>query len=137
MQQAAEVATALQLSTKALQFYTPDHPRVVEAVTHLEQTVLALLAQQPRVALTASKGNLLVDGQPFVSAPGHVKTFVAELERRQISGIILSSGISRRELLELVRLLTMRAEQIKSGGGAEAILSRAEVTHVRISHVRY
>jgi HEAT repeat protein len=137
MHQAAEVAIALQLSTKALQFYTPDHPRVVEAVAHLEQTVLALLAQQPRVALTASKGNLLIDGQPFVSPQGHVKTFAAELERRQISGIILSSGISRRELLELVRLLTMRAEQVKNGGGAEAILNRAEVTHVRISHVRY
>jgi HEAT repeat protein len=137
MQQAAEVATALQLSTKALQFYTPDHPRVVEAVTHLEEAVLALLAERPRVALTASNGNLLIDGQPFVSPQGHVKTFAAELERRQIGGIILSSGISRRELLELVRLLTMRAEQIKSGGGAEAILSRAEVTHVRISHVRY
>src|SRR5690348_17234195 len=102
MQEAAEVATALQLSTKALQFYTPDHPRVVEAIAQLEQTCLALLAQHPRVALTASKGNLLVDGQPFVTPPGQVKAFAAELEKRQISGVILSAGITRRELLELV-----------------------------------
>ena len=137
MQQAAEVATALQLSAKALQFYTPDHPRVVEAIAHLEQMCVTLLAQQPRVSLTASKGSLLIDGQPFANPPGQVKAFATELERRQISGVILSAGITRRELLELVRLLTMRAEQIKSGGGAEAILDRAEVTHVRISHVRY
>jgi hypothetical protein len=137
MQEAAEVATALQLSTKALQFYTPDHPRVVEAIAHLEQTCLALLELRPRVSLTASKGSLLVDGQPFVNPPGQVKAFAAELERRQISGVILSAGITRRELLELVRLLTMRAEQIKTGGGADEILGRAEVTHVRISHVRY
>lgn len=137
MQEAAEVATALQLSTKALQFYTPDHPRVVEAIAHLEQACLALLAQHPRVALTASKGSLLVDGQPFVTPPGQIKAFAAELEKRQISGVILSAGITRRELLELVRLLTMRPEQIKTGGGADQILGRAEVTHVRISHVRY
>ncbi len=137
MQQAAEVATALQLSIKALQFYTPDHPRVVEAIAHLEQTVSALLAQQPRVSLTVSKGSLLVDGQPFPSPPGQVKMFATELERRQLSGLILSAGVTRRELLELVRLLAMRPEQIKTGGGADEILSRAEVTHVRISHVRY
>ena len=61
MLEAAEVATALQLSTKALQFYTPDHPRVVVAIAHLEENCLALLAQHPRVALTASKGSLLVE----------------------------------------------------------------------------
>ncbi len=137
MQEAAEVATALQLSAKAVQFYTPDHPRVVEAIVQLEQTCLALLAQHPRVSLTASRGNLLVDGEPFLNPPGQVKALAAELEKRQISGVILSAGISRRELLELVRLLTMRPEQIRTGGGADEILGRAEVTHVRISHVRY
>jgi hypothetical protein len=137
MQEAAEVATALQLSTKALQFYTPDHPRVVEAIAHLEQTCLALLAQRPRVSLTASKGSLLIDGHPFAAPPPQVKIFAAELEKRQISGVILAAGITRRELLELVRLLAMRPEQIKTGGGADQILGRAEVTHVRISHVRY
>jgi hypothetical protein len=137
MQEAAEVATALQLSTKALQFYTPDHPRVVEAVAHLEEACQALLAQQPRVSLTAAKGNLLVDGHPFVGAPAHVRALAADLEKKQIAGIILSAGLTRRELLELVRLLTMRPEQIKNGGGADAILGRAEVTHVKISHVRY
>jgi hypothetical protein len=137
MHEAAEVATALQLSAKALQFYTPDHPRVVEAIAHLEQTVAALLAQRSRVTFTTAKGNLLVDAQPFVNPPAHVKAFATELERRQLGGVILAAGVTRRELLELVRLLTMRAEQIKNGGGADEILERAEVTHVRISHVRY
>jgi len=137
MQQAADFATALQLSTKALQFYTPDHPRVVEAVAHLEQACIALLEQQPRVSLTAAKGNLLVDGQPFVAPPAHVRALAAELEKRHIGGMILVAGATRRELLELVRLLTMRPEQIKTGGGAEEILARADVVHVRISRVRY
>jgi len=137
MQEAAEVATALQLSAKALQFYTADHPRVVEAIAHLEQSVAALLAQRPRVSFTASKGSMLVDGQPFDHPTGQVKAFATELERRQLSGVILAAGITRRELLELVRLLTMRPQQIKTGGGADEILKRAEVTHVRISHVRY
>ena len=137
MQQAADFATALQLSAKALQFYTPDHPRVVEAVAQLEQACLALLEQQPRVSLTAAKGNLLVDGQPFVTPQGHVKALAAELEKRQIGGMILVAGATRRELMEVVRLLTMRPEQIRTGGGAEEILARAEVVHVRISRVRY
>lgn len=137
MQQAADFATALQLSTKALQFYTPDHPRVVEAIVQLEQACHALLEQQPRVSLAASKNNLFVDGQPFVTPPGHVRALATELEKRQIGGMILLAGATRRELLEVVRLLTMRPEQIRTGGGAEEILARAEVVHVRISRVRY
>jgi len=137
MQQAVEVATALQLGVKALQFYTPDHPRVVDAVSALEQACTVLLAQRGRVSFTTAKGSLLVDGQPLDTVTVHVRTLATELERRQIGGLILMAGVRRRELLELARLLTMRPEQIRTAGGAEAILERAEVEHVRISHVRY
>jgi HEAT repeat protein len=137
MQQAAEVATALQLSTKALQFYAAEHPRVVEAVDVLEKNCAALLAQHPRVTLTAAKGTLLVDGDPFVNPPAGVRVLAGEMEKRQLGGLVLMSGVTRRELIELVRLMALRAEQIKAAGGADAILRGAGVDHIRISHVRY
>ena len=137
MEQAARLATALQLAVKALQFYTADHPRVVEAIAHLDEACNAILAQHPRLTITAGKENLLVDGEPFLHPPTQVKTLAADLERRQLGGLIFTAGTTRRELLEVVRLLSMRPEQIKTGGGAEEILKRAEVLHVRVSRVRY
>ncbi|MEO8380319.1 MAG: hypothetical protein ABI779_11700, partial [Acidobacteriota bacterium] len=137
MQEATAVATALQLGMKALQFYTPDHPRVVEAMALLEQACAALLAQRSRVSLTAAKGSLLVDGEPLDTTTVHVRTLAAELERRQIGGLILMAGVQRRELLDLARMLTLRPEQLRTAGGAEEYLARAEVEHLRISHVRY
>jgi hypothetical protein len=65
MQQAVDVATTLQLGTKALQFYMPDHPRVVEAMAQLEGACTALLGQRSRASLTAAKGALLLDGEPL------------------------------------------------------------------------
>jgi HEAT repeat protein len=137
MQEAVEVATALQLSAKALQFYTADHPRVTAAIAQLEQACATLLNLRSRVALTAAKGSLLVDGEPVAMTSVHCRTLAAELERRQLGGVIFFAGVRRRDLLELARLLTLRPEQIKSVGGRDAILEAAAVEYLRISHVRY
>jgi len=127
----------LQLAVKALQFYTPDHPRVVEALDHLERTAASILGRTPRVTLTVAKGALLVDGEPFDNPNAQVKSFATDLEKRQVGGLIFVAGITRRELLEVVRLLAQRAEQLKAAGGAAEVLKRADVVHVRISQVRY
>jgi hypothetical protein len=137
MQQAVDVVTTLQLGVKALQFYSPDHPRVVEALTNLEQACATLLAERSRVSLTASKGAILLDGAPLPAATVHTRTLAAELERRQLGGIVLLAGVRRQELLELTRLLTVRPEQLHGADGAEEMLQRAAVEHVRISRVRY
>jgi hypothetical protein len=137
MEQAGQLVTALQLTVKALQFYTADHPRVVEALVHLEQMYTSTLARAPRVTLTVARGALLVDGEIFPNPPAHVKMLASDLEKRHLGGVVLLAGATRRELLELVRLLSMRPEQIKAAGGADAVLNAAEVHHVRLSHVRY
>lgn len=135
MEEAGQLVSALQLAVKALQFYTADHPRVVDAIAQLEQAYVATLARRPRITLTVSKGALLLDGQPLTMA--RVNTLAAELERRQLGGLVFLAGATHRELFEVVRFLSLRPEQIKAGGGADAILAAAEVTHVRVSHVRY
>ena len=137
MEEAGQLVGALQLSVKALQFYSADHPRAVEALGHLEQTYGALLSKFARVTLTASKGNLLFDGQPMHGAPGPLKALASEFEKRDIGGLVLLPAASRRELLEVVRMLSTRPEQLRASGGAEAMLAAAEVAHVRVSKVRY
>ena len=137
MEEPTQVATALHLTVKALQFYTADHPRVVEALVNLEQSCAALLSQRPRFTFTVSKGALLFDGQPFVNPHAHVKALASSLESRQLGGLIFLAGVTRRELIELVRLLALRADQIKAAGGPDEILTKAEVRHVKVSHVRY
>lgn len=137
MEQAGQLVTALQLTVKALQFYTADHPRVVEALVHLEQMYTTTLAHAPRLTLTVARGALLVDGEPYANPPAHVKMLAVDLDKRHLGGIVLLAGATRRELLELVKLLLMRPEQIKAAGGADAVLNAAEVHHIRLSHVRY
>ncbi len=137
MEEAGKLVQALQLAVKALQFYSADHPRVVEALAHLEQVYTAMMARRTRVTLTAAKGSLLFDGEPMTNVLAPVKALAADLEKRQLGGLVLLPGASRRELLEVVRLLALRPEQIQAGGGAEAILTAAEVVHVRASKVRY
>ncbi|HUR82284.1 MAG TPA: HEAT repeat domain-containing protein [Thermoanaerobaculia bacterium] len=137
MEEAGQLVQALQLSIKALQFYTAEHPRVVEAVAHLEHVYLSMMNTRTRVTLTAAKGSVLIDGEPLTNVLAPMKAMAADFEKRQLGGFVLLPGASRRELLEVVRLLALRPEQIKAAGGPEAILAAAEVTHIKVSKVRY
>ncbi|HEX8169059.1 MAG TPA: HEAT repeat domain-containing protein [Thermoanaerobaculia bacterium] len=137
MKEATEFAGALHVALKALQFYSAEHPRSAEALQQVEQSCTALLALRTRATFTSSGGTLLFDGEPLPSPSAHVRGLLGELDRRQLGGFIVLAGVTGRELLELVRLLTMRPEQIRNAGGAEELLRGAEVTHIRMSHVRY
>ncbi|HJQ37801.1 MAG TPA: HEAT repeat domain-containing protein [Thermoanaerobaculia bacterium] len=141
MREVLEFTAALHLAAKALQFYTAEHPRGVDALTTLDRTANALLSKQSRVSIVAAKGTLLVDGEPLgsgtASNKAHVKALAHELDARQFGGIILLQGVTYRELVELVRLFVMKPPQLRDAGGAEEIFRRASVVHVRISRVRY
>jgi hypothetical protein len=137
----SEFTSALHLATKALQFYTAEHPRGVDALTNLDRAANALLQNRPRITIVVAKGNLIVEGTPVGGESGaikaHVKSLAQELEARQLGGVILTQGVTYRELTELVRLFVMKPQQIREAGGADEIFKRAEMMHIRISHVRY
>lgn len=137
MNEVTEFVAALHLASKALQFYSAEHPRGVESLTQLEKNANALIGKHARVAVTASKGALLLDGEPIPHQTAHMKSLAQTFEERMIGGIILTQGIAYRELVAVVKMLNLRPQQIKDAGGAEAILHQAEVMHVRISRVRY
>jgi HEAT repeat protein len=140
MIEVTEFTAALHLAAKALQFYTAEHPRGVEALTNLDRAASALLEGRPRVSIVAAKETLLVDGTPIAmdgTRKAHVKALAHELEARQFGGLVITQGVSYREHIELVRLFVMKPPQIVAAGGAEEILQRAGVIHIRISNVRY
>lgn len=137
MNQVADFAASLHLGAKALQFYSAEHPRSQEAISAVERTCAAMLADRARVTLTATKGALLVDHEPMPTNNLHIKALASELEKRQIGGLTIVSGVTRQELTETLRLLVLRPEQLRDLGGAEKFLDEANVAHVRISRVRY
>jgi len=132
---------ALHLAAKALQFYTAEHPRGVEALSTLDQSINAVLAKRPRLSLSVANGTLLLDSQPLVAEATHEKaslrSVAKELEARNLGGLIITKGVTYRELTELVRLVLMKPQQIQDAGGPVEIFRRADVIHVRASHVRY
>lgn len=137
MKDVSDFVAALQFCAKSLQFYNAEHPRTVEALATLETLSTAMLRHRTRVSLTASQGALVVDGEPLVPVLPQNRALAAELEKRQIGGIVIAAGVTQRELLSVTRLLVLKVEQIKAAGGADEILRRDECVHVRISKVRY
>lgn len=137
MREIIDFTSSLQLATKALQFYTAEHPRSVEAIVNLKNAVMAMLADRDRVSLIAAQGALLVEGKPISNQTMHMKAFAKQLEDHHLGGFTITQGVGERELIEFIRLLAMKPAQIKDAGGADLILDRAGVIHIRVSYVRY
>lgn len=136
MKEAIDFASALQLASKTLQFYSGEHPRAVEAIDAVEQACAAMLSNVSRIAITSAMGTLLIDGEPYKPLPPQAKQLAAELQKRDIGGIIIAQGATRRELAVLTSVIGLRREQLKQRGGDD-IFREADVTHIRLSHVRY
>ena len=137
MREVVEFAAALRTTSKALQFYSAEHPQAVAALAQLDRTAKQLLEGRERIAITAAKGRLVVDGVQLESGSLHVKSLAEQLDQLSIGGVVLTQGLSDRDLLELVRILGMKPQQLSDAGGAQLLLDRAGVVRIRISTVRY
>lgn len=137
MDKVTQFCTTLHLACKSLQFYAADHPRSIEALTALERSVEAMLSDRSRIAIAATKGTLMADGTPIVSTSPAVRGIARELEARQIGGFVVTHGVTMRELAEFVQALNMKLRQLNDEGGADEILRKKDVIHIRMSRVRY
>lgn len=137
MEQFLDFVQTLNVATKALQLYSAEHPRGSEALNQLHQSVTAMLDLADRVQIIASRDRLFVDRKPVVIRTPHVNHFMKLLSDRSLNGVILHAGVTPQELLAFVNLLNMKPQRISELGGASAVLSDADVTAIRISHVRF
>ena len=132
-----EFATALHFAAKAFQMYTGEHPKSVDALTALTRAANALLSQNERISLLAAKGQMLLQGKPIEPQTIQLRNLAKLIDERDFGGILMVQGVEAAELRELVRVFATRPQQIRDAGGADRILDRAGVQHLRVSRVRY
>jgi hypothetical protein len=132
-----EFATALHFAAKTFQMYTGEHPKSQDAIQLLTRAANALLGTTERVSLLAAKGQMLLQGKPIEPQTIQLRNLAKLIDERDFGGILMVHGVQPHELRELVRVFATRPAQVKDAGGAERMLDRAGVQHLRISKVRY
>jgi len=131
------IATDLNVSRRNYNAYPSGHPLIESSITKLINSFRLLYNETSELQLGITRDGLLLEND-FVEKNNQICRNIASTMFERGIGTLLITGIpSREELLELLRLLALKREEIFSLGGIEKLWQEAKITAIRIFAVRY
>lgn len=125
-----------QRALKALQLYTPGHPRHQDSITALHTAYGQFLQDRNQVQIATRNGRLFVDRQMEDVDNLQIRAMARTFEERSIYAMTLFPGASAQDLTALLSALNMKPAALRAAGGAKKLLEDQGVTQIRILAVR-
>jgi len=132
-----QLAQTLQMTIKALQMYTPTHPRAVSSLQSLAVSVKEWLQEQPSLHMAATNGKVFVDGAPVEGQTLHLQAIAKQLTERQIAGFVIQRGVEEEELLGMLQLLILKPAKLEEMGGVAKAMAGLNLRHITLSQTQY
>ena len=133
----AAVASDLNIARRNRSAYPPSHPVVETALQKLLSSWHNLLLQQSTVLIGVTRDGLLL-GEDFVEKGNVVcRSIAAAFFERGVGTLLTRQEPRREELLSLLRLLTMKREEILAEGGIEKLWETSGITFLEVRGIRY
>lgn len=130
---------AFTKAVRDVQLYPAESQAVVRSSTSLCEAVEAILADNPRLHLSRSRGALLANGRrpPLPDGPSLTNAFVELLDASELQGVTFLRGVDEAEIRVLVqRMGTLRQNVVPAGFWSD--VAREEgFSHVRLEQVKY
>lgn len=114
-----EFATSLQKHT----FYPKGHPIVMASAERLHAHLSDVLAEKNTLSIGVAKQQLLIEGEKTDDQHPILRDFATLLHRQQIGAVVLTEGIEREELSDVLATLGADAANHAEGDGTLAMLS--------------
>jgi len=132
-----ELAQTLQMTVKALQMYSPTHPRAIATLQSLTGAVQSWLQEKPTLHLAATNGKMFVDGAPVEGQSLHVQALGRQLSERQISGFVIQPGVSEEELMSMLQILILKPAKLEEQGGVARVMADLQLKNITLSQTQY
>lgn len=132
-----ELAQTLQMALKALQMYTPAHPRAVATVEALATSLGGWLQEQPQLHISTSAGKVFANGSPVEGLSLHLQALAKQLGERQISGLVFQRGVDASEILAVLQTLILKPSKIEEQGGIARVMESLNLHRVSLSQTQY
>jgi len=132
-----ELAQTLQMAIKALQMYTPAHPRAVSTIQSLAAAIGSWLQEKPSLHIAATHGKVFVDGAPVEGQSLHLQALSRQLSERQIAGFVIQRGVEEAELLSMLQILILKPTKIEEQGGVAKVMATLNLRHITLGQTQY
>jgi len=133
----AEFIKFIDIATKNVQIYSESHPRTVQAIDQAYQSLNDTLQNKEGVTISIVEGDLLVEQERIEKGNTIVDRFCRDLIVRNIQSLTFVKGITREELLAILRLLNLKPQRIKDQGGFEKVIETEGIKNVQANKIRY
>lgn len=132
-----EFIRQLDIAGKSLSMYSEGHPSSKMAFDQAFALVQEALQSRPVAVVSVIGSDILVDGEPVRRSDRAVERFVKTLDARLVRSLSFHRGVTREDLVMVLKVLNMTPQKIRDLGGIEAVLESHGITSVQANKVRY
>lgn len=132
-----DFAKAFQLALRALQLYSPGHPRYVEGMRAIATALRLAVGESGRLQVTAANGRLLVGSEMADKTSVHVATLLRQMEERNVYGLVFTREATAEELGALLGIFALKPARVAELGGVGKLLEEKGVRNVSLTTTRF
>src|SRR6185369_1704761 len=133
----AVVAIELNIARRNWSAYPPGHQIVETSVQKLLAAWHKLLLLQSPLQIGVTRDELLLEEGVVEKGNMACRMVATAFFERGIGALLLRQEPSREDLLSLLRLMTMKRENILAEGGIEKLWEDASITFMKVRGIRY
>jgi HEAT repeat protein len=137
---ATDTIMIMNTAITSLRLYPPTSAMITQTIERLLQSLTGILDEKTPLILAESERMLLFDKTPAWpknQERPHIKTFVDLLINQGIKSVTFEKGLEKEELIVLLQALSRRPDEVRQEQGAQEILNRNAVVHIKVDEKIY
>lgn len=131
------VARSLGLIFSNISLYGVAHGVTKQSIKNAYTVITNAMEKCNEICFSIAEEQLMLNGREVEQKNPLVKGVVTYLSDREASGFSFVKGLSENEFEEVIKVMTLPAEQLKETGGLAAKLREADVQHIGVKQVVY
>lgn len=130
-----QIVRGLTSASKALRLYPPSSPIPSQSVAAAGESLSSYLVAEPVLSFKVVRDGLGWGGSTVAAGAPGATELADSLRDHGVAELDFTPGVSAGELLEFLKLVNEKADDVRSRGGLAACLAAAGVESIRLSEV--
>ena len=115
--------------------YQKDHRITKEMIREVYEKVTDILAKRPEFVIGVIAEEIAFEKKPFIEMSVQLQDFILNLKTKGIKKIVLSQGLSEKELTGFIAILAQKMLPGNHFEDIKATLDRQQIKHIKIGQI--
>ena len=131
-----EFLKSLRISVRQAAVYPRDHPYFKKYIDDLRAKLEALFAFLKPLKLSVAPRHLVVENKPL-EGEDYFRELAEILHYRKVKSLTFMDGITDKEMINFLAVVSRTPKDIEAGGGVEALLNEEGLDCIKVEELDY